>query len=86
MCWSINLYYLCMPLLPPPIHFPNSKIPPHDPKVPIHPPLNKQESQEPINITQNIKNIKHSQQKKFTIHKTTNSQTDKVKMSNKVIK
>ena len=51
--------------------------------APIHPPLKRQESQEPITITQNIKDIKHSQHTKFTIHKTANSQTDKVKMSNK---
>ena len=86
MYWSVSLYYLCMPLLPLPVHFPNSNIPPYSPMAPIHPPLNRQESQEPINITQNIKDIKHSQHTKFTIHKMTNSQTDKVERSNKVIK
>ena len=56
------------------------------PTAHIHCPLNRQESQEPINIPQNIKHIKYSQHTKFTIHKKTNSQTNKVKMSNKVRK
>ena len=67
-----------MPLLSLPVHFPNSNIPPHGPMAPIYPPLNRQELKEPINIPQNIKNIKHSQHTKLTIHKTTNSQTNKV--------
>ena len=81
------LYCLClstfMPLLPLPVHFPNSNIQPYGP----HPSHTQQ-----IRVTRanqhytKHKDIKHSQHTKFTIHKTTNSQTDKIKMSNKVIK